>query len=87
MVLGSECVAHALMKLDDVRKVRLFVASTKDHFVFTPMLASAAVGTVEYWSITKAVRWGVYCMTKRGEINKGVGRGFPLFEVVEAVRG
>lgn len=56
VVLGSGWAAHALMKVADCQKLRLIVISPSNHFVFTPMLASAAVGTVEYRSMTEAVR-------------------------------
>ncbi|KAL3918313.1 MAG: hypothetical protein SGILL_004299 [Bacillariaceae sp.] len=56
VVLGSGWAAHALMKVVDCRKIRLIVVSPSNHFVFTPMLASASVGTVEYRSMTEAVR-------------------------------
>ena len=56
VVLGSGWAAHALMKVADCNKLRLLIVSPSNHFVFTPMLASAAVGTVEYRSMTEAVR-------------------------------
>lgn len=56
VVLGSGWGAHALMKVADCQKLRLIVVSPSNHFVFTPMLASAAVGTVEYRSMSEAVR-------------------------------
>ncbi|CAJ1935068.1 unnamed protein product [Cylindrotheca closterium] len=56
VVLGSGWGAHALMKVADCQKLRLIVVSPVNHFVFTPMLASSAVGTVEYRSMTEAVR-------------------------------
>lgn len=56
VVLGSGWAAHALLKVADCAKVRLVVVSPSNHFVFTPMLASAAVGTVEYRSMTESVR-------------------------------
>jgi len=56
VVLGSGWAAHALMKVADCGKLRLIVVSPSNHFVFTPMLASSAVGTVEYRSMTEAVR-------------------------------
>jgi len=56
VVLGSGWAAHALMKVADSAKLRLIVVSPANHFVFTPMLASSAVGTVEYRSMTEAVR-------------------------------
>eukprot|EP00547_Thalassionema_nitzschioides_P012268 CAMPEP_0194256066 /NCGR_PEP_ID=MMETSP0158-20130606/35914_1 /TAXON_ID=33649 /ORGANISM="Thalassionema nitzschioides, Strain L26-B" /LENGTH=661 /DNA_ID=CAMNT_0038994625 /DNA_START=101 /DNA_END=2086 /DNA_ORIENTATION=- len=56
VLLGSGWANHALMKVGDCNKLRLIVVSPTNHFVFTPMLASAAVGTVEYRSMTEAVR-------------------------------
>jgi len=56
VVLGSGWAAHALMKVADCKKLRIIVVSPTNHFVFTPMLASASVGTVEYRSMTEAVR-------------------------------
>lgn len=56
VVLGSGWASHALLKVADTYKLRLVVVSPSNHFVFTPMLASAAVGTVEYRSMTEAVR-------------------------------
>eukprot|EP00980_Cylindrotheca_fusiformis_P012854 scaffold3170_cov128-Cylindrotheca_fusiformis.AAC.14 len=56
VVLGSGWASHALMKVADCRKVRLIVISPTNHFVFTPMLASSSVGTVEYRSMTDPVR-------------------------------
>lgn len=40
----------------DCQKLRIIVVSPTNHFVFTPMLASASVGTVEYRSMTESVR-------------------------------
>lgn len=56
VVLGSGWAAHALLKVADPTKLAILVVSPANHFVFTPMLASAAVGTVEYRSMTEAVR-------------------------------
>ena len=56
VVLGSGWAAHALMKVADTFAIRLIVISPVNHFVFTPMLAAAAVGSVEYRSMTEAVR-------------------------------
>jgi hypothetical protein len=56
VVLGSGWAAHAFLKVADTYKLRVIVVSPTNHFVFTPMLASASVGTVEYRSMTEAVR-------------------------------
>lgn len=56
VILGSGWAAHAFIKVADSSKLRMIVVSPANHFVFTPMLASSAVGTVEYRSMTEAVR-------------------------------
>jgi NADH dehydrogenase FAD-containing subunit len=56
VVLGSGWAAHAFLKVVDTFALDIKVVSPSNHFVFTPMLASAAVGTVEYRSMTEAVR-------------------------------
>jgi NADH dehydrogenase FAD-containing subunit len=56
LVLGSGWGAHSFLKVIDANKYRILVVSPVNHFVFTPMLASAAVGTVEYRSMTEAIR-------------------------------
>jgi NADH dehydrogenase FAD-containing subunit len=56
MIVQSGWGAHALMKVANCNKLRIIVVSPSNHFVFTPMLASAATGTVEYRSMTEAVR-------------------------------
>jgi Pyridine nucleotide-disulphide oxidoreductase len=56
VILGSGWAAHAFLKVADTYKLRIIVVSPSNHFVFTPMLASASVGTVEYRSMTEAVR-------------------------------
>lgn len=40
----------------DANAFRVTVVSPRDHFLFTPMLAATAVGTVEYRSIIESVR-------------------------------
>lgn len=56
VVLGSGWAAHAFIKLASTYDLRIVVVSPVNHFVFTPMLASAAVGTVEYRSMTESIR-------------------------------
>lgn len=46
VVLGSGWAAHAFLKVVDTEKLRVVAVSPVNHFVFTPMLAGAAVGTV-----------------------------------------
>jgi len=56
VLLGSGWAAHALMKVIDAAQFDVTVVSPTNHFLFTPMLPSAAVGTVEYRSMTESVR-------------------------------
>ena len=56
VVLGSGWAAHALMKTIDTSKFDLVVVSPRNYFVFTPMLASSAVGTVEFRSVCEPIR-------------------------------
>ncbi|KAL7532903.1 hypothetical protein ACHAXR_010309 [Thalassiosira sp. AJA248-18] len=56
VVLGTGWASHAFVKLASTYDIRIVVVSPVNHFVFTPMLASAAVGTVEYRSMTEPIR-------------------------------
>ena len=56
VVLGTGWASHAFIKLASTYDLRIVVVSPVNHFVFTPMLASAAVGTVEYRSMTEPIR-------------------------------
>jgi NADH dehydrogenase FAD-containing subunit len=56
VVLGTGWASHAFVKLASTYDLRVVVVSPVNHFVFTPMLASAAVGTVEYRSMTESIR-------------------------------
>ena len=56
LVLGSGWSAHALLKVVDTRRFEVVCLSPRPFFVFTPMLASTAVGTVEYRSIVENIR-------------------------------
>jgi len=57
VVLGTGWGAASYLKtLETTEKYDVTVVSPRNFFLFTPMLAGAAVGTVEYRSITEAVR-------------------------------
>lgn len=56
VVLGSGWGAHAFVKVVDTDKFDVLAISPRPYFIFTPMLASSAVGTVEYRSITEPMR-------------------------------
>ncbi|KAA8492577.1 putative NADH-ubiquinone oxidoreductase, mitochondrial [Porphyridium purpureum] len=63
VVLGSGWAAHAMIKTLDTTKFDLIVVSPRSFFVFTPMLASSAVGTVEFRSVTEPIRQANDLMT------------------------
>jgi len=56
VLLGTGWASHSFVKLASTYDLRVVVVSPVNHFVFTPMLASAAVGTVEYRSMTEPIR-------------------------------
>jgi hypothetical protein len=56
VVLGTGWGAAAFLKGIDTRQYDVTVISPRNYFVFTPMLAGASVGTVDYRSITEPVR-------------------------------
>mmetsp|Transcript_6252 Transcript_6252/g.15560 ORF Transcript_6252/g.15560 Transcript_6252/m.15560 type:complete len:613 (-) Transcript_6252:398-2236(-) len=56
VVLGTGWGAAAFLKNIDTDKYRVTVVSPRNYFVFTPMLAGASVGTVDFKSITEPVR-------------------------------
>ncbi|KAL3893384.1 MAG: hypothetical protein SGARI_008205, partial [Bacillariaceae sp.] len=56
VVLGTGWGAAAFLKGIDTSLYDVTVISPRNHFVFTPMLAGASVGTVDYRSITEPVR-------------------------------
>ena len=56
VVLGSGWGAHSLLKSLDARRYEVLVISPRNYFLFTPMLAASAVGTVEFRSICEPIR-------------------------------
>lgn len=56
VVLGTGWGAVSFLKSIDMNLFDVTVISPRNYFLFTPMLAGASVGTVEYRSITEPVR-------------------------------
>lgn len=56
VILGSGWAGFPLMKGLDKKNYDVSVVSPRNYFVFTPLLASTAVGTLEYRCITDPVR-------------------------------
>src|SRR3954449_5049426 len=56
LILGSGFAAFRLLKAVDPRRYRVTVVSRRNHFLFTPLLPSTAVGTIEYRTILEPLR-------------------------------
>ena len=56
VILGTGWGSVAFLKDIDTDRYDVTVISPRNHFLFTPMLAGASVGTVEYRSITESIR-------------------------------
>lgn len=56
IVLGTGWGAAAFLKNIDTDKYDVTVISPRNYFVFTPMLAGASVGSVDFKSITEPIR-------------------------------
>lgn len=56
LILGSGWAAHAVIKVIDTDKFCTVVVSPTNHFLFTPMLPSCAVGSIEFRSLLEPIR-------------------------------
>ncbi|KAI8059265.1 FAD/NAD(P)-binding domain-containing protein [Gongronella butleri] len=56
VILGSGWAGFKLMRTLDKKKYDVVVVSPRNHFVFTPLLASTAVGSLEFRCITEPIR-------------------------------
>ncbi|KAI6352945.1 hypothetical protein MCOR25_009255 [Pyricularia grisea] len=56
VILGSGWAGYALARTLDPAKFDRVVVSPRSHFVFTPLLASTAVGTLEFRAVAEPVR-------------------------------
>ncbi|EFQ28610.1 hypothetical protein CGRA01v4_07162 [Colletotrichum graminicola] len=57
VVLGSGWAGYAFARELDPKKFERILISPRSYFVFTPLLASTSVGTLEFRSILEPVRW------------------------------
>lgn len=56
IILGTGFAAFRLLKSIDTRSYEVIVVSPRNYFLFTPLLASSAVGTIEFRSIVEPIR-------------------------------
>jgi len=55
-VLGTGFAAMSLIRRIDTRRYEVVVVSPRNHFLFTPLLPSTTVGTIEFRSIIEPIR-------------------------------
>lgn len=56
VVLGCGFAAFSFIKKIDLSRYRVVVVSPRNHFLFTPLLPSTTVGTIEFRSIIEPIR-------------------------------
>ena len=56
VVLGTGWGGHSFLKTVDASRYEVLTISPRNYFMFTPMLAASAVGTVEFRSICEPIR-------------------------------
>lgn len=66
VVLGSGWGAANFLTEIDPEKYDITVVSNRNHFIFTPMLAGASVGSVDFRSITEPIREVCIRVARRG---------------------
>src|ERR1051325_7675402 len=56
VVLGTGFGSFSLLREIDVKSYDVIVVSPRNHFLFTPLLPSTTVGTIEFRSIIESIR-------------------------------
>ncbi len=56
LILGTGFASFSLVKDIDVDRYEVIVVSPRNHFLFTPLLPSTTVGTIEFRSIIEPIR-------------------------------
>lgn len=56
LIIGTGFAAFSLIKEIDVTRYNVIIVSPRNHFLFTPLLPSTTVGTVEFRSIIEPIR-------------------------------
>lgn len=56
VILGTGWGSYSILKKVDKKLFDVIVISPRNHFLFTPLLASTTVGTLEFRSIIEPVR-------------------------------
>ncbi|HNT87783.1 MAG TPA: FAD-dependent oxidoreductase, partial [Candidatus Hydrogenedentes bacterium] len=56
LILGTGFASFSLVKAIDVDSYEVIIVSPRNHFLFTPLLPSTTVGTIEFRSIIEPIR-------------------------------
>ncbi len=56
LILGTGFASFSLVKTIDVDRYEVIIVSPRNHFLFTPLLPSTTVGTIEFRSIIEPIR-------------------------------
>jgi len=56
VILGTGFASFSLVRMIDVERYEVVIVSPRNHFLFTPLLPSTTVGTVEFRSIIEPIR-------------------------------
>jgi NADH:ubiquinone reductase (non-electrogenic) len=56
VILGTGFASFSLVKAIDVERYEVVIVSPRNHFLFTPLLPSTTVGTIEFRSIIEPIR-------------------------------
>jgi NADH:ubiquinone reductase (non-electrogenic) len=56
LILGTGFASYALLRRIDTRAYDVTVVSPRNHFVFTPLLPSTTVGTIEFRTVVESIR-------------------------------
>lgn len=56
VILGAGWASHSFLQAADASRFDICCVSSRMHFLYTPMLAASAVGTVEFRSIAEPIR-------------------------------
>lgn len=56
LILGTGFAAFSLIKQIDVKRYNVIIVSPRNYFLFTPLLPSTTVGTLEFRSIMEPIR-------------------------------
>jgi len=87
IILGTGFSGFSLLKNIDVRQYDVTVVSPRNHFLFTPLLPSTTVGTIEFRSIIEPVRTAREDITYYAAVCSGIDTDRQIVECRNVVDG